>query len=599
MIAARLYPFWKPARKETLAGLGIAALAVLVELLQPWPMKWLVDYVLGGRPAPAPLSRWLFAFGHHSQAAAGVIVLMIVILALAQKAANLASNLLLIRAGEKLVFELRCQAFDHLHRLSLAYHDRKQVGESLYRVAYDAHAAQSLLSGALVPIFTGTLLFTGILIVMLRLNVIMTLITLSAAPAFLLLIKKFGKRIDAHSTRYHEEETRLVSAAQESLASIRAVQAFTMEARSSVRFRNLARKSFAQHLKLIFTQLHFSAWVGAVMAVGTAAVAYVGAVRVSSGQLQIGDILVFLAYLGMLYQPVNAVCQSTSVVQSAGAQLRRVFEVIDSVPAVKENARAQTLPKVQGHVEYRNISFHYEPGQPILKNINLDVAPGTIVALVGRSGTGKTTLASLLTRFYDPAEGAILLDGIDLRELKLDWLRRQVSVVLQDPILFSGTIRENIAVGQADATDEQILNAARRAQLHQDVLSLPNGYDTVLGERGVNLSGGQRQRLSIARALLKDAPILVLDEPTSALDVHTEQGLVQALQELTKSRTTFIIAHRLSTVRMADFIVVLEDGRIVEQGSHEELLAAGGSYTDMTECHQPRITETSELVLQT
>jgi ABC-type multidrug transport system fused ATPase/permease subunit len=225
--------------------------------------------------------------------------------------------------------------------------------------------------------------------------------------------------------------------------------------------------------------------------------------------------------------------------------------------------------------------------------------PGTIVALVGRSGTGKTTFASLLTRFYDPAEGAILLDGVDLRELKLDWLRRQVSVVLQDPILFSGTIRENIAVGYPEATEQHIVNAARRAQLHTDVEAMPNGYDTMLGERGVNLSGGQRQRLSIARALLKDAPILVLDEPTSALDVRTEKGLVHALQELTKSRTTFIIAHRLSTVRMADLIVVLEDGQIVEQGSHDALLALGGSYAKMTECHQLPTIENTESLLRT
>ncbi|MDB6036298.1 MAG: hypothetical protein JWM99_139 [Verrucomicrobiales bacterium] len=584
MIIRRLYPFWNTARPETVAGLFLAACGVGIELMQPWPIKWLVDYVLNKHAAPPLISRWLSAFGSSAFSGAATIAVTIVILAVLQKIIQLTSNLLLIQAGGKLVFELRCLAFDQLHRLSLAYHDRKQVGESLYRVAYDAHAAQTMLTGALAPMFSGGLLFLGVLIVMLRLDVLMTLVTLVAAPVFLMIIKSFGPRIDANSTAYHKQEEQLVASVQESLASIRAIQAFTMEAQSSVRFRNQAQGSLKRQLQLIFTQLHFSAWVGIVMAVGTAAVACTGATRVFSGVLQIGDILVFLAYLGMLYQPINALCQSTSIVQSAGSQLRRVFEVIDSIPAVMERPRARTLPAVLGEVEFKKVSFQYEKDQPVLRNLDLRIPSGTIVALVGRSGAGKTTFASLLTRFYDPTRGEISLDGVDLREFKLDWLRRQVSVVLQDPVLFSGTIRENIAIGQPDASFEDMIKASRRAQLHEYVAQLPNGYDTVLGERGVNLSGGQRQRLSIARALLKNAPILVLDEPTSALDVQTEQGLLGAIRELIKDRTTFIIAHRLSTVRLADRIIVLDRGEVAEQGSHDELIALGGRYAEMVQC---------------
>jgi ABC-type multidrug transport system fused ATPase/permease subunit len=285
----------------------------------------------------------------------------------------------------------------------------------------------------------------------------------------------------------------------------------------------------------------------------------------------------------MLYQPVNTFCQSATVIQSANAQLRRVFEIIDSVPAVSEIPNARILAAPRADIEFRNVSFHYEEGQPVLRNISLRAAQGSAVALIGRSGAGKTTLASLLTRFYDPCSGSISLDGVDLRELKLDWLRKQVSVVLQDPILFSGTIGENIAAGRAGVSKAEIIAAAERAQLHEHIVDLPNGYDTQLGERGVNLSGGQRQRLSIARALLKNSPILVLDEPTSALDVQTEQNLLRAIRELIRGRTTFIIAHRLSTVRLADQIAVLDHGRIIEHGSPTELIAAGGTYARMIE----------------
>lgn len=300
-----------------------------------------------------------------------------------------------------------------------------------------------------------------------------------------------------------------------------------------------------------------------------------------NGKLSIGDILVFLAYLGMLYQPMNTFSQSASVIQSASAQLKRVFEIIDAVPEIQEKAKARELGEVQGRIEFRDVSFSYDPGQPVLRGINLTVKPGQIVALVGRTGAGKTTMASLLLRFYDPTNGALLLDGNDLRDLQISSLRKHVSVVLQDPILFSTTIADNIAYGLPGATREQIESAAIRAQAHEFISSLSQGYETIIGERGVNLSGGQRQRISIARAFLKNAPILVLDEPTSALDAHTEEALLTALKELMRGRTTFVIAHRLSTVRQADLVVVLEQGKIIEEGTHADLIRHGATYASM------------------
>jgi len=578
----RLSSYWRPARKETLAGGVILVLSAAVDLLQPWPIKWLVDYVFGQHPAPAWLNSLWPVFATRD-IAGGITAVCVSILALAvvYRLGITVGHFFLIRAGARIVQQLRCHACDHLHRLSLAYHDRTKVGDSLYRVAYDAHAAQTLLNGALVPIATGALLLIGAMTVMLQINALLTLVTLAVTPLFFLIIRGFGRRIDEQARRYHENESALVSTVQESLSSIRAIQAFTLEPETGQRFQARSERSLQANQRMTRTQLIYSACAGLTVSVGTATVVWVASHQVMQGRLSVGDILVFLAYLGMLYQPMSTFSQSASVIQSARAQLRRVFEIIDAVPDIKDRPDAKAPPSVRGAVEFREVSFHYETNQPVLRGLGLQIEPGQVVAIVGRTGAGKTTMASLLLRFYDPTGGAILLDGHDLRDLPLAWLRRQVSVVLQDPILFSATVGENIAYGRPGASLKQIQEAARRAQADDFIRALPQGYDTMLGERGVNLSGGQRQRLSIARAFLKDAPILILDEPTSALDTHTEQALLACLRELMCGRTTFIIAHRLSTVRHAHVIVVLDQGRIVERGAHEELLREDTIYAQM------------------
>lgn len=480
-----------------------------------------------------------------------------------------------------MVQQLRCHASEQLHRLSFSYHDRTKVGDSLYRVAYDSQAAQSLLNGVVVPVGTALLLLVGALIVMLRINVLLTLVTLAAAPLFLMIIRGFRRVIDEQSRRYHQHESAIVATMQESLSSIRAIQAFTLEPETNQRFRSESEKSLSANERMTRTQLAYSACAGLAVAIGTAAVVAVAGHQVMLGRLSIGDILVFLAYLGMLYQPMNTLSQSASVMNSSRSQLERVFEIIDSIPEIQERPKARTLPSVRGSLEFRAVSFGYDATRPVLHEIDLKIEPGEVVALLGRTGAGKTTMASLISRFYDPTGGALLLDGTDLRDLKLRWLRQQVSVVLQDPILFSSSIEENIAYGRPGATPPQIEEAAHRAQADEFIRSLPQGYGTLLGERGINLSGGQRQRLSIARAFLKNAPILILDEPTSALDVHTEEALLICLNELMRNRTTVMIAHRLSTIRHAHLAVVLDQGRIIERGSPEELIRRGGAFASM------------------
>jgi len=575
----RLHPFARSSRPGIYGGLALMLLAGAVELLQPWPVKWLVDHVLGRHPVAPGLARWLPSLGSDSLPRGAITVCLAVLaFALTHKLIHFFSQLLILRAGEQIVFELRCRAFDQLQRLSLAYHDKTRVGESLYRVAYDAHAAQTLLASVIVPIATGGVMLCGILTIMVRIDLTMTLITLAAAPLFFLTITVFGRRIEAGSRRYHENETTLVTALQEALVSIRAIQTFTMESAFGIRFRGLADASCRTHQQLMRQQLLFSGLVGVAMAAGTAGVIWVGAERVQAGHLLAGDVLVFLAYLGMLYQPVNAFCQSTNALKSASAQLQRIFEVMDAVPAIVDSPTARAPDRVVGTLEFDHVSFAYSPDQPILQDLTFVVPPKSVVAVVGRSGAGKTTIASLLTRSYDPTQGAIRLDGNDLRSLKVNWLRLQFSVVLQDPILFAGSIGDNIAVGKPGASREEIQHAAQRAQIHEDILGFAAGYDTQLGDRGVNLSGGQRQRLSIARALLKNAPILVLDEPTSALDPQTESDLMRCLDELMAGRTTFIIAHRMTTVARARQILVLDEGRLVESGSHEELMKHGRLY---------------------
>ena len=572
---------------RTVAGIALVALSSALLVLEPWPLKVIVDSVLGSQPLPLPLAEILPSVGDGADVRARLLLLAwlasgMVVLRLCAGLVTMIHTNLLVSVGLRAVFRLRCRLFDHVQRLSLAFHDATPVGDSLYRVTWDAYAAQTIFNAGLVPAVSSLLTLGGILTVMAGQDPVVTLAALAVCLPLALLIRQLDRPMTAHSLRVYERESDVSIRVQETLAGIRAVQAYGREAYEGARFREHAQASLFANLRLTTLQTGSQAAAGTMMAAGAAVVIFLAAQRALHGIVTAGDVVLTAAYVTMLYRPLETLTYTAGTVQSAAAGARRVLALLDAKPDVADVPDALELPgRAHGHVRFDGATFAYANGHPVLRDICLDVRPGETVALVGPSGAGKTTLASLLLRFYDPSQGSVCLDGRDLKMLTIASLRRQIALVLQEPVLFGTTIRENIAYGRPGASDEEIHAAARAAGAHAFISALPRGYETSIGERGVRLSGGQRQRLSIARAFLKDSPVLILDEPTSALDAETEARLLDTLRQLMRGRTTFIIAHRLSTVREADRIVVLQAGRIAESGSQEELLARGGVYAGL------------------
>jgi ATP-binding cassette subfamily B protein len=574
--AVRVLAYLPPRRRTLLWALLQVLLISACEMLKPWPLKIIIDSVLGGQPPP-----WGWPAGWSREAlllaACATLVLTYAVLG----ALAVLNNYTTIGIGQRMVSQLRSDLYGHLHRLSLAFHSRAQVGDLIYRVTADTLALQSLTMNCLFPAVTALALLTGMSVIMLRLDWKLTLIALCVCPALFVVIARLNARITQEASDVRRRESEVYTVVQQTMSMMRVIQAFTREKDEHRRFMDVSQRSLASGLRLYTLQTIYAGVVNVIIALGTAAVVWVGARHVLDGSLSIGALVIFVSYLATLYGPINSMFQTYGLALGSRAAVQRVFDVLDTERDVQDNRREIPAKSARGEVAWEDVSFGYVPGHPVLSGVSLYVRPGQKVAIVGPTGAGKSTLLSLLPRFYDPWAGRVLVDGVDTREYQLHSLRRQIAMVLQPPLVFSATLRDNIAFGRSDASHDDIVAAARLAGIDEMIRRLPNGYDTVVGEQGVTLSEGEKQRLTIARAILRDSPILILDEPTSALDSETEALIMQGLERLTAGRTTFIIAHRLATVRKADLIVVVRDGRVVEQGTFDTLMDAHGAFASL------------------
>ncbi|WP_445627135.1 ABC transporter ATP-binding protein [Nostoc sp. DSM 114167] len=575
-------------------GLIFVMLLMLINVglnvLKPWPLKLIVDCVLNNQSLPNSVL-WLKTLsGSQSDMqllawlAAATIVLF-----LSSEGVRLIQEYVGAGVGSQMVYDLGAALFDRLQHLSLRFHNQQRAGDLVRRVMTDSICIQNLAMGVFLPVLTSLVNLVAMFGVMWQINQLLSLLSLTIAPLIILLIWVFNQPMTERTYQYQQFEGEIVALSEQTLTAIPIIQAFGREAHEDERFRYLSQKALQAYVRSILAQMQFKVGVGGVTAVGTAAIMAYGGFQVLDGSLSIGSLLVFLSYLASLYVPMATLAYMSSSFASAAASARRVLEVLDTQDGVQDAPDVRPLPVRpvggRGHVCLEKVTFGYEPNYPVLQEITLEARPGETIALVGATGAGKTTLVSLILRFFDPWQGRVLFDGVDVQSVQLKSLREQIALVLQEPFLLPITIAENIAYGCFNASREAIVKAAQVANADSFIQRLPQGYDTVIGERGATLSGGEKQRLAIARALLKDAPVLILDEPTSALDAQTEFLLLEALERLMAGRTTFIIAHRLSTIQRADRIVVLDRGKVVEMGTHEELLAVSGYYKKLYKLH--------------
>ena len=556
-----------------------------MEVLKPLPMKLLVDNVLNQIPLQTRIAG-LVEMVPGAASREGLLIWLVattVLLFVLGWALNLASTYSKIGFGQRMVYDLAEELYRHLQRLSIKYHSRKSTGDLIRRVTTDTGSVSTIVNDALLPVPVAVFTIVSMFVIMWQLDTTLTLLALIVVPFMILTVRIYSGPMNELSYRQHEAEGEIYDVVEQTLSAMPAVHAFSRESMNDERLREVTDRTLEATIDSNKVQLRFKVFTGLATAAGTAGIIWIGGSHVLDGQLTVGSILVFIAYLGSLYGPLETLMYTSMTINYAAGSGRRVMEVLDTAQEVEDRSGATSPATVKGHVRIENVTFGYEAKRPILKNISVEALPGQTIAIVGPTGAGKSTLVSLTPRFFDPWEGRVLIDGEDIRDIKLNSLRQNIGIVLQESFLFPLTIAENIAYGNPDATAEEIEAAARDANAHQFIEAMPEGYDTIIGERGATLSGGERQRLSIARAILKNAPILIMDEPTSALDAQTEGLILEALERLKKGRTTFIIAHRLSTVRNADRIIVLETGRIVETGSHDELIIKKGLYTSLYE----------------
>jgi ATP-binding cassette subfamily B protein len=576
--------FLRPYRGRTAFVAALLLFEVALGAIEPWLLKGVIDYVLVGRPMPQPLAGWLLTVGIGDP-----IVLLVtlvaagVILQLVHQLLSAYSTQIQVDTGQRMVYGLRYRLMQHLQALGLHHHIKTNTGDSVYRIDVDAYAIENLLIGGF-PLVTSVATLIVMFAILLKLDVTVALLSLAVVPFLYLSIRYYISTLMAKEEGVKELESKLVERLYETFSAIRLVKSFARESHETARYAAAGDRAMAARIGLTWHQSVFSFIVSAITIVGTAVVLVVGGLHVMRGQMTIGDLTVVIAYLGAVYGPLSTIAHTTGQLQGAFAGAKRLRAMLAQAPEMvhrPEGSADGDASAIAGHVGFDEVGFKYPDGTAVLHDITFEARPGEMIALVGLTGAGKTTLVSLIPRFFDVASGRVLVDARDVRDYDVRSLRERIAIVLQEPVLFSGTIADNLRYGRLDASRAEIEDAARAAHAHEFISRLPKGYDTEVAEAGASLSGGERQRLSVARAILKNAPILILDEPTSSLDAISEEIVFAALKRLRAGRTTIVIAHRLSTVRDADRILVLDGGRIAAAGRHEELLKSSQLYRRM------------------
>ncbi len=564
-LAREVRPYWGWIGASFLTSMLAAPFA----LLQPLPLAIAMDSVINARPPPEFLAAVLpKMYVTSSGAILLVAVGLVVAIALLDQLRGFCNTMLTSYAGEQLLLGFRARLFSHVQRLSFAYHDSRGTADSIYRIQNDTYSFQWILLHALTPLIGALFTLIGMIVVLARMEWRLALVALAVCPVLVLITSFSRNHMRKGWETAKELESGALSVVHETLTGLRVVKAFGQEDREHGRFVRQSQEGKTARLRLAFVQGSSKVLFAMTAAIGTALVLFIGVLRVQSGDLTVGNLVLAMGYLAQLYLPAQLISETITDMQGGLASAARVFAVLDELPDVLERPHARPLDRAIGELAFRNVSFTYSGGRhPVLRDVSIDVPAGMRLGIKGVTGVGKTTLVNMLSRFYDPTQGQVLLDGIDLRDYRLADLRRQFAIVLQDPVLFSTTIAENIAYARPDATKDEIVRAAEAAHAHGYISELPDGYETLVGERGMRLSGGERQRIALARAFLSDAPILILDEPTSSVDVKTEALIVEAMEHLMKGRTSLMIAHRLSTLRHCDAILEIANGRVTPASS--------------------------------
>jgi ATP-binding cassette, subfamily B, bacterial len=571
-------PHWRALALATVAALG----AGIANLLEPWPLKIVLDNVIRSKPATGWLNQFILSTaGSDKMAALEFAAVAVLVIAAIGAICSYAQKSLTTKVGQWVMHDLRQRLYFHIQRLSLPYHDQTRTGDLISRVTSDIDAIQSFISSELLDALINVLTLVGMVAVMFYINWRFTLIALAVAPVLAAVVYRYTRRIKKAAREVRKKEGEIVSVIQEVLSSIRVVKAFAREDYEQRRLQEQSLEAVEIALRARSLKARLAPLVAMIVASGTSLVLWFGARMVMAGSLSAGSLIIFIFYLGKMYKPMQQLSKMTDSYSKAVVGYERIREIFDTDNEVRDLPGARRAPNFKGGIGFEGVSFGYEAATPVLKDVSFQIEPGQVAALVGPTGAGKSTIISLIPRFYDPISGVVKVDGQDVRRFLQKSLRQQISFVLQETLLFHGPIWNNIAYGKPEATRAEILRAAELANATEFIEKLPDGYNTILGERGVTLSGGQRQRIAIARAIIRNTPILILDEPSSGLDAASEKLVFEALDRLMEGKTSIVIAHRLSTIRRASTIFVVQDGSIVERGNHEELLRAGGLYAEL------------------